>query len=105
MTRIPVAVPAVHAFPGTAALAEAVARALGAESVPVAVDHFPDGEARVRLGGARRAADAVIVCSLEHADAKLLPLVFAVDALRELGAERVGLVAPYLAYMRQDRRF
>jgi ribose-phosphate pyrophosphokinase len=36
---------------------------------------------------------------------KILPLLFAAAAARELGAEKVGLVAPYLAYMRQDRRF
>ena len=48
---------------------------------------------------------AVIVCSLQHADETILPLVFAAGTMRELGATRVGLVAPYLAYMRQDRRF
>ena len=35
----------------------------------------------------------------------MLPLLFAAATARELGASRVGLVAPYLAYMRQDRRF
>jgi ribose-phosphate pyrophosphokinase len=34
-----------------------------------------------------------------------LPLRFAAATLREFGAASVGLVAPYLAYMRQDRRF
>jgi ribose-phosphate pyrophosphokinase len=31
--------------------------------------------------------------------------VFAAATARELGAEKVGLIAPYLAYLRQDRRF
>ena len=31
--------------------------------------------------------------------------MFAADAARELGASEVNLVAPYLAYMRQDKRF
>lgn len=35
---------------------------------------------------------------------KILPLLFLAET-RDLGAERVGLVAPYLAYMRQDHRF
>jgi ribose-phosphate pyrophosphokinase len=34
-----------------------------------------------------------------------VPLLFALDTSRELGARSVGLVAPYLCYMRQDRRF
>src|SRR3546814_4346846 len=31
--------------------------------------------------------------------------VFAADAARDLGVREVTLVAPYLSYMRQDRRF
>jgi ribose-phosphate pyrophosphokinase len=73
--------------------------------VPVLVDRFPDGEARVRVSGDRAPRSAVLVCSLEHADEKILPLLFAAGALRALGTLRVGLVAPYLAYMRQDRAF
>jgi ribose-phosphate pyrophosphokinase len=34
-----------------------------------------------------------------------LPLLFASRTARELGARSVGLVAPYLGYMRQDARF
>jgi ribose-phosphate pyrophosphokinase len=47
----------------------------------------------------------VIVGSLDRPNDKLLPLVFLADVARDLGARRVGLVAPYLAYMRQDTRF
>jgi ribose-phosphate pyrophosphokinase len=47
----------------------------------------------------------VLLCTLDHADAKTVPLLLAAATLRELGAARVGLVAPYLAYMRQDARF
>jgi ribose-phosphate pyrophosphokinase len=49
--------------------------------------------------------DVVIVCTLDHPDAKLLPLLFAGATAKELGAKRVGLIAPYIAYMRQDKRF
>ena len=34
-----------------------------------------------------------------------MALLFAAQAARDLGASQVGLVAPYLAYMRQDTRF
>jgi ribose-phosphate pyrophosphokinase len=46
-----------------------------------------------------------IVCTLSQPDDKLLPLLLAADTARELGAAKVNLIAPYLAYMRQDKRF
>jgi ribose-phosphate pyrophosphokinase len=46
-----------------------------------------------------------LVESLARPDAKIAPLLFAADAAMSLGAARVGLIAPYLCYMRQDRRF
>ena len=43
--------------------------------------------------------------ALDRPDAKFLPLIFAANTARDLGASKIGLIAPYLAYMRQDRRF
>lgn len=51
------------------------------------------------------AHEAIVVRSLDDPDAKLVQLLLAADALRRAGARRVVLVAPYLAYMRQDRVF
>jgi ribose-phosphate pyrophosphokinase len=47
----------------------------------------------------------VLLCSLDRPDDKFLPLMFAATTARDLGATSVGLVSPYLAYMRQDRQF
>ena len=66
---------------------------------------FPDRETYLRIDARCEQKSIVLVCTLDRPDDKLLPLVFLADAARELGASRVGLVAPYLAYMRQDRRF
>ncbi len=66
---------------------------------------FPDGESYVRFLTPVRDRDALLLCSLDRPDDKLLPLLFAAQTARELGASRVGLVAPYLAYMRQDKAF
>jgi ribose-phosphate pyrophosphokinase len=46
-----------------------------------------------------------IVARLDRPDAKIPALLFAAAMVRELGAARVGLLAPYLPYMRQDDRF
>ncbi|MGZ8998214.1 MAG: ribose-phosphate diphosphokinase, partial [Allosphingosinicella sp.] len=59
----------------------------------------------VRLRSDVSGRDVVLLCSLDSPDEKILPLLFAAAAAREQGARRVGLVAPYLAYMRQDKAF
>jgi len=66
---------------------------------------FPDGESYVRLLTPVAGRDVVLLCSLARPDAKTIPLLFASDAARTQGARSVGLVAPYLAYMRQDKSF
>src|SRR6185437_7591903 len=43
--------------------------------------------------------------SLVDPNPKILNLIFLSDSLRSNGAARIGLVAPYLAYMRQDKVF
>ena len=66
---------------------------------------FPDGESYVRLLTPVDGRDVVLICSLDRPDGKTVPLLFAADAVRTQGARSVGLAAPYLAYMRQDKAF
>ena len=96
-----------HAMPGNEDMATRLSRALGhgAGVAPVDVHAFPDGESLVRVQPPGPDTEAVLVCTLDHPDAVTVPLLMAAATLRELGAKRVGLVAPYLAYMRQDKRF
>jgi ribose-phosphate pyrophosphokinase len=93
------------ALPGGERLAQALARELSCAWSPLAVHRFPDGECLVRFDTPVRGEQVVLAGSLDQPDGKTLPLLFAADAARELGAAEVGLVAPYLAYMRQDERF
>lgn len=46
-----------------------------------------------------------MVQTFNDPDPRLMPSLLAADALRRAGARRVTLVAPYLAYMRQDKVF
>jgi len=78
---------------------------LPAEQAEYKFRHFPDGETYLRIETPCADREVVLVSSLEHPDSKLLPLIFLSETARELGAASVGLVSPYLAYMRQDRRF
>lgn len=95
----------VLALPGNQAAAGRLAAALGAEIGHADSKRFPDGESYVRLQTPVRDADVVIVCTLDRPDDKVLPLLWLAIAAREGGARSVGLVAPYLAYMRQDTIF
>jgi len=94
----------VLAWPGSS-LAAALAAQLGCECAELAIHRFPDGEQLVRIDTDVTGCEVVLVAGLERADAKFLPIAFACDAARELGARRIVLVAPYLGYMRQDQRF
>ena len=92
-------------LPGNEPFAAQLADALGGELGRIETRHFPDGESYVRLHGDPSGRAVDLVCTLARPDPQFLPLVFAADAARELGASAVNLVAPYLAYMRQDIRF
>lgn len=95
----------VLALPGNEEAAEDLAGRLGAPAGAVAVRGHPDGESGVRVDADVAGRDVALVCTLDRPDAKVVPLALAAGAARENGARSVGLVAPYLAYMRQDRAF
>lgn len=86
-------------------LAESLSKALAAEVLPLESRHFPDGEWYFNLPANVEGEDVVVLCHLHQPNDKALGLLFMAAHLKEMGAERVGLVAPYLAYMRQDIRF
>ena len=93
------------AFPEQRTLAEALAPSMGARIGRLDWHRFPDEESLIAIDDALDGSDVAIVASLRHPDDLALPLRFAAATAREFGARRVGLIAPYLAYMRQDKRF
>lgn len=94
----------VYFFEETSQLANATASLLGLPVAPVVQHRFPDGESLVRVEseGVDR---ALLFCSLDRPNEKLVEVLLAADAIRRQGVQEVTLVAPYLAYMRQDRIF
>lgn len=97
--------PVLFALPGNEAMARALCRAGGWQEGGWELRTFPDGESHVRFGSDVAGREVILVCSLDRPDEKVVRLWLAASVARELGAVRVGLVAPYLAYMRQDARF
>ena len=93
----------VVAMPGQDGPARRLAETLDAPFAEIDVHHFPDGESRVRAPEAD--GTALVYCSLDDPNAKLVELMLAASALADRGAGRRVLVAPYLCYMRQDTAF
>ncbi|WP_348682621.1 ribose-phosphate diphosphokinase [Acidovorax soli] len=90
---------------------DAAGRLAQAAQLPVKMierHRFPDGELKLRLpvdGAGRLPPRVVLLRSLHDPNEKLVELLLAARAARTLGARHITLVAPYLAYMRQDIAF
>lgn len=93
----------IHPFAECLQGAHRLADLLGIYCRAIDVRRFPDGESLVRVADTERTA--ILYRSLDHPNEKLVELVLAAAALRDRGAGRVVLVAPYLGYMRQDIAF
>lgn len=97
--------PIVIAVPGCEAHAERIGARIDGEPGATLVRRFPDGEVYVRIDAPVAGREVVLVCGLDKPGDKILPLLFLAATARDLGAKRVGLVSPYLSFMRQDSRF
>lgn len=91
-------------FEDDAPAAARLALAAGLASARIDRHHFPDGEIKLRLP-ATLPDRVVLFRSLQQPNDKLVELLLAAPTARELGAVHLTLVAPYLAYMRQDIAF
>jgi len=95
----------IFSFPGNEVIAELISHGMHAELGKFTISKFPDGESYVRILSEVKDKFLVIVCSLNQPDEKLIQLYFFCKTAKALGAKKLLLVAPYLAYMRQDKIF
>ena len=97
----------VYGFPESADGARRLAAALDVPCHIAELHRFPDGESLVRLPQAAEGevGRAVVYRSLNRPNDKLVELTLAASVLRRHGATELCLVAPYMAYMRQDAVF
>jgi ribose-phosphate pyrophosphokinase len=98
----------VVAVPGSEQHARELASRLGIRQLVAEVRRFPDGEIYVRLDDTAALAnhDVILVGSLYPSPAdRFMTVAFLAATARDHGARKVGLVAPYLAFMRQDHQF
>ena len=91
-------------FEDEQASATRLAQAASLTPMPVERHQFPDGEIKLRLPDILP-AHVVILRTLNDPNEKLIELLLLARTARALGARHLSLVAPYLAYMRQDVAF
>jgi len=86
------------------ASAQRIASAAGLTCAAIARHRFPDGELKLRLPD-KLPPRVVMLRTLDQPNEKLIELLLVARTARTLGATHLTLVAPYLAYMRQDIAF
>jgi ribose-phosphate pyrophosphokinase len=102
--RDPVGETLVLGFPEYGEQARRLAEAAGLGYAQAEIHRFPDQESLVTLPASL--PPRVVFCrSLDRPNDKLVELALAARTARDLGAEHLTLVAPYLCYMRQDKAF
>lgn len=97
--------PILFTMPGSESFGLQLSQELLCDKGELQIWRFPDQESCPRFHSDIVGRDVIIVCELDLPDVKVVPLYLAACVARELGARSVGLVIPYLPYMRQDKCF
>ena len=92
--------------PASLSLAKKIAENLNARTVDVNIKTFPDGEYALCFDDDIADKEVVVVQSTgPPQDMNVIQLLLMLDAAKDLGAKKVTVVVPYLAFARQDKRF
>lgn len=97
--------PMVFSLFGHDELANTIHQTLNYELGKITQHQFPDAETIMTIHSDIAGRDLIFISSLDNPNEKIMPLIFAAETARELGAAKITLIAPYLAYMRQDKQF
>jgi ribose-phosphate pyrophosphokinase len=99
----------VKIIPGPASkeLGQEIAKYLNIQPTPVFIKTFPDGESYIRFETASLKNEEVIIVQTTSPpqDQKLIQLMLMADNAKDMEANTITAVIPYLAYSRQDKRF
>ncbi|MFX0001106.1 MAG: ribose-phosphate diphosphokinase [Candidatus Hodarchaeota archaeon] len=100
--------------PSSQILGVKIALELGIESINTECKNFPDGETYIRINIEDEtliAGKEVIIVQSTGPSAsadqnkRLMELFMMIDSVKRMGAQKIIVVAPYLAYARQDKIF
>ena len=87
------------------AAAMRLSAAIGLMPMLLVRHRFPDGEIKLRVPDPLLSGRLVVLRTLDQPNETLIELLLVAQTARALGATHLTLVAPYLAYMRQDMAF
>ena len=102
------------AGPSSQILGVRIAQELGIEVINTETKLFPDGEnyLRINIEDETLIADKEVIIvqstgpsSSGNQNSRLMELFMMIDSVKRMGAARIIVVAPYLAYARQDKTF
>lgn len=92
--------------PASTYLAEKLSEISGLKLVKVDYKLFPDGESYIRFAEDVSGEEILVVQGMHPPqDRHIFQACLLADTALDLGARSVSLLAPYLAYARQDKRF
>ncbi len=86
-------------------LAKNIAKILKVEYSELTVKKFPDSELYIKFETEIKNKELVFIQTLHPSNEAILELILAAHTAKELEAKKIILVTPYLAYIRQDKRF
>lgn len=92
-------------YPADEKLARNIAKVSGYSLGEAVFRQFPDKESHVKIITDVKSANVILVCSLNNPNEKIMPIIFFTQTAKRLGAKNIGLIAPYLCYLRQDKEF
>lgn len=92
-------------LPSDEQLAKKVAEKLKFDLGQAVFRRFPDKETFVQIKTEVKNKNIILFGGLNNPDEKFIPIAFFAETTRRLGAKSVGLIAPYLGYLRQDKEF
>ncbi len=92
--------------PASKELGIKVAQELNLQPIIVESKVFPDGESYIRVPEEKIDKELILIQSTHPPQNKhLIELFLMLDVAKDLGAEKIIAIVPYLAYARQDKRF
>jgi ribose-phosphate pyrophosphokinase len=97
--------PVIFSLFASKLFANAIHQTLGYDIGEITLHQFPDEETVIKFDSLVEDRDIIFIAHIEKPNSKLLPLIFAAETARALGSKKIGLIAPYLPYMRQDKQF
>ena len=95
----------ILAGPNSEELTQKVAEYLNLDLLGLTFKHFTDGETYLQIEGNPEKEDVIIFqTTYPNQEKSLLELILLSKTLKELGADRIIAVVPYLCYARADRK-